>query len=719
MERGWVAIPIPRESKKPTLSGWQDRTLQDVDADEDFADNDNLGVVLGDPSGGLVDIDLDCPEAIRAASGVLPDTGLIFGRQSNPTSHWIYKVAKPQGRVTYTSPRGGGMLLEYRANGCQTLFPPSVHENKDKVAFHRDDLPATVDRDELLEACCRLAAISLIAQAWIEGSRHDLALALSGALLNSGWGLGDVEDFITPICRAANDNDEADRIKCARDTNDNRLEGRSTTGWPRLASAMGEQQVEQIRQWLGLPAHDERPGIGHNSSPADITDMSMTDIGNADEFVADHGDLVRYCVDMGHWLIWDGKRWAKDDQLQINNLAERTMRRLIEGMPATGDSERELAYRNWRLQSGRKARIQAMLDLSRYRVNIGSLELDANSFLLNCNNGTLDLRTGKLRPHGQGDYITKLVDVDYDPAAHSPLFEAFLKKITNDDLELVAFLKRSIGYSLTASNEEQCFFIGHGSGANGKSTFLNVVEHLLGDFAMHTPVSTLMAKTGGSGIPNDLARLKGARFVTASEAEVSDRFAESLIKQLTGGDKITARYLHKEFFEFVPCCKLWLATNYPPKIKGTDHAIWRRIHLIPFDVSIPEDEQDHQLLDKLMAELPGILSWAVAGCLEWQREGLNPPDRVTRATREYREDMDEYADFLSDALIATKGTKVPKRDMHDAFLSWSRAKGVESLSKREFGTLLKHAGYSEIRSKKTRYWNDVALSPEFEGTGYV
>jgi putative DNA primase/helicase len=228
-----------------------------------------------------------------------------------------------------------------------------------------------------------------------------------------------------------------------------------------------------------------------------------------------------------------------------------------------------------------------------------------------------------------------------------------------------------------------------------------------------------MAKTGGSGIPNDLARLKGARFVTASEAEVSDRFAESLIKQLTGGDKITARYLHKEFFEFVPCCKLWLATNYPPKIKGTDHAIWRRIHLIPFDVSIPEDEQDHQLLDKLMAELPGILSWAVAGCLEWQREGLNPPDRVTRATREYREDMDEYADFLSDALIATKGTKVPKRDMHDAFLSWSRAKGVESLSKREFGTLLKHAGYSEIRSKKTRYWNDVALSPEFEGTGYV
>ena len=178
MERGWVAIPIPRESKKPTLSGWQDRTLQDVDADEDFADNDNLGVVLGDPSGGLVDIDLDCPEAIRAAGEVLPDTGLIFGRQSNPTSHWIYKVTKPQGRVTYTSPQGGGMLVEYRANGCQTLFPPSVHDNKDKVAFHRDDFPATVDKADLLEACRRLAAISLIAQGWIDGSRHDLALAI-------------------------------------------------------------------------------------------------------------------------------------------------------------------------------------------------------------------------------------------------------------------------------------------------------------------------------------------------------------------------------------------------------------------------------------------------------------------------------------------------------------------------------------------------------------
>ena len=234
---------------------------------------------------------------------------------------------------------------------------------------------------------------------------------------------------------------------------------------------------------------------------------------------------------------------------------------------------------------------------------------------------------------------------------------------------LIEFLKRAVGYSLTGDVSEQCLFIFFGSGANGKSTFLRAVNMISGDYGQQTATETLLVRQRGA-IPNDIARLKGARFITASEAEAEQRLAESLIKQMTGGDIISARFLHQEWFDFEPTYKIFLGTNHKPVIKGTDYAIWRRIKLVPFEVTIPEQERDRDLLNKLQEELPGILAWAVNGCLEWQKNGLGVPEEVSEATKEYKNEMDIISDFINECCIEGEGYHVLSRDLYNTYKEW-------------------------------------------------
>ena len=276
------------------------------------------------------------------------------------------------------------------------------------------------------------------------------------------------------------------------------------------------------------------------------------------------------------------------------------------------------------------------------------------------------------------------------------MWQGFLDRIFDGNENLIRFVQKAIGYALTGSTREQVVFFLYGTGRNGKSTLINTVQALLGDYAMHTPTTTLMSRKS-EGVPNDVARLKGARFVSAVEAESGRRLSEPFIKQLSGGDVITARFMRAEWFEFRPQFKLFFATNHKPIIRGTDLAIWRRIRLIPFNVTIPEDEVDPDLGQKLLKELPGILNWAIEGCLVWQKEGLGLPAEVAEATEAYRNEMDVLGGFFDECCILNPLARVTKRDFYEAYVQWAERSRETVLSQRKIGMMMMERGFTEVR----------------------
>ena len=324
---------------------------------------------------------------------------------------------------------------------------------------------------------------------------------------------------------------------------------------------------------------------------------SCCDLGNAERLVGKHGHEIRYCPDNKRWYVNRQGRWDADTGSTINDMAFEVVRSIFdEAKDDTLSSKVQVALFRHALMSSSKGRIQAMVDLAKWfpEIAIRVGRFDRDPWLLNCRNGTLDLHDGELKPHDPNDLITKMLPVDYDPEATCPVWEATIEKIMGGDTEKIGFLKRVFGYGMTGLINEQCMFVFYGSGANGKSTILEIYRELLAGYAMHTTTASLLGSSG-SPIRNDLARLNGARFVSAVEIGMGKKLDEALVKQLTGGDQVTARFLYNEFFEYKPEFKLFIAANHKPDIQGVDHGIWRRIHLIPFDVTIPTEEIDRDL----------------------------------------------------------------------------------------------------------------------------
>jgi len=308
--------------------------------------------------------------------------------------------------------------------------------------------------------------------------------------------------------------------------------------------------------------------------------------------------------------------------------------------------------------------------------------------------------------------LTRMAGAEYRPGAEAPTWAAFLERVLPGE-QLREFVRRGAGYSATGDTSEQCMFINHGTGANGKSTFQEALAEALGDYAMRTPTEMLLAKRAG-GVPNDVARLKGARFVAASETEENRRLAESLVKDLTGQDTISARFMRAEWFDFKPTHKLWLSTNHKPEIRGTDNAIWRRIRLVPWAVTIPPKEQDKKLAEKLRAELPGILAWIVRGCIEWRHDGLQAPEEVRKATGAYRAEMDVLAGFLVDCCEVGTSHWDYAKDLYASYKRWCDEVGERPESQRRFGGHLSERGFSRDRggSRAAGIWRGVRLSEE-------
>ena len=447
---------------------------------------------------------------------------------------------------------------------------------------------------------------------------------------------------------------------------------------------------------------------GHGRAPS--PGFNLTDLGNAARLVHRHGRNLRYCWLWRKWLVWDGKRWVKDDTGEVYRLAKDTVASIYEEAAAALDDEDRKALAKHAMRSEAGARIKEMVDLARSDVPVMPDELDASPDLLNTERGTIELRTGELREHRRQDLITKLAPVEYRPDATAGAWDAFLERVLPGE-ELRGFVQRASGYSATGDTSEQCMFINHGGGANGKSTFQEAIAAALGDYAMRAPTEMLLTKRSG-GIPNDIARLKGSRFVASSETEEGRRLAESLIKDLTGQDTVTARFLWAELFEFTPTHKLWLSTNHKPEIRGTDNAIWRRIRLIPWTVTIPPAEQDKQLSTRLRGELPGILAWIVRGCLEWRREGPRAPDEVRRATGAYRAEMDVLAGFLAECCELDTGHWEYAKDLYECYKRWCDENGERPEPQRKFGGRLGERGFHRDRggSRGAGIWRGVRLT---------
>jgi putative DNA primase/helicase len=421
-----------------------------------------------------------------------------------------------------------------------------------------------------------------------------------------------------------------------------------------------------------------------------LADPKYSDLGNAERLVGRYGDQLRYVPEWG-WCVWDGARWAKDETRQVMERAKEMVRGLRQDAANTSDS----AHRNdlWRhaVRSEAKARLEAMIDLAQSDPAIvrRAEAFDSDPFLLNVANGTIDLRTGELRPHDPADHITKLCPVAYDPEARSGLLGRFLLDVFRRDKTLICYMQRAIGYSLTGSVREPAYFIPWGSGRNGKSTLFNAVEAMLGGYAASTPIQTFERKQFSGGATNDLAALVGARFIMASESEQNRTLDISLVKRWTGGDKITARFLNKEFFSYLPQGKAWMPTNNKPTIPETSPAVWQRVKLIPFTESFVGRE-DVAMPSKLASEevQRALLAWAVRGCRDWLAGGLQDPEVVRDATQAYQAEEDELAGFFEEHCVFGPTLAVQSSRLYEVYSDWAKENRIQAVSSTKFAPLM-------------------------------
>ena len=455
-----------------------------------------------------------------------------------------------------------------------------------------------------------------------------------------------------------------------------------------------------------------RPDAHENETPIRRGGSRMrTDYGNAERLVDNHGSDIHWVYERGMWATWDGAHWQLDETGEVERRAKGVVRNIYREARVAEDSDERAALGRHAAGSEAAARLRAMIDLARSEggITVHTADFDRDPWLLNCQNCVIDLRTGDQRNHDRAELHMKMVSAPYDAAATCPTWLAFLSRIMGGNEQVITFLQRAVGYSLTGLTREQIFFLLYGVGANGKSTFLETLAALLAEYAQQAAMGTFIKKQHDDNIPNDVARMVGARFISAVEADEGVRLSESLIKQLTGGDRMTARFLHREFFDFTPEFKLWFSVNHRPTIRGTDHAIWRRPVLIPFEVVIPDDEQDKELKGKLRAELPGILAWAVQGCLDWQRVGLAVPQAVRAATDNYRVEMDVFAGFLEDRCTLAKNAWVSSSDLYHAYREWSEEAGERYETEQVFGKRLTERGLTRGKRSGKRCWFGITL----------
>lgn len=615
----------------------------------------NVAILTGERS-GLVVVDVDTRNdgeagfaRLERTYGTLPETKRA---KTGGGGFHLYFLLPPGAEELRDHTHVAGFQgVDLKADGY-VVAPPSLHPSGDAYVWE-NDAPIAPAPDWLIDLARGRKRVKSAAPpssgSIAEGGRNDTLFRLASGLRARGLSSAAIRAAVTAEnearCVPPLDADEVERI---------------------VNSAMRYE-----------------PGTEH----------AETDLGNARRLVELMDGRARYEPASRDWFVWDGRRWARDEEGQVTRLAKRVVDALLSAAKLVNDPEtlkRRVAFAH---KSQSAARIAGMVELAKTEpgVPIPFDAFDRQQHLLNVANGMVDLRTGALLPHDRDAFATQVMDVHFDPAAACPVFERFVADVLAHDAELVEYVQRAIGYAATGETREQCFFVLHGEGANGKSTALNIVRSVLGSYGKHTPTDTLVAKAGGAS--NDLARLAGTRFVTASEANADQRLADALLKQVTGDEPIVARYLFKEFISFHPTFKLFLATNQLPQVNGNDPAIWRRIRTIPFTRVFAAEEQDRSLADKLAAERAGILAWIVRGAVCWYRDGLPTPAAVRAANAEYRAEMDSIGQFIEERCEVEADAAVSASTLYASYRHRSNDNGRAPVNPTIFGRTLSTRGF--------------------------
>lgn len=700
-EAGFCPIPVYPNDKLPINKGWTSLHIPFEQLGQYFFGDRNIGVVLGNASNGLVDVDLDSDGAIRLAPHLLPHTDCKFGRRSKPNSHWLYRVPVAPGTKRR---KDEDCIVEVRGTGGHTVFPGSMHHTGEPIEFSTPVTdegipePANTDVDTLNIAAIRISVGSVLLKNWLTGKRHDLALAIAGYLARCGLSEEDVTKLVMVVANLAGDEEIDGRINDVKTTFDNHRAGSPISGIEALREAVGDDSAKSIAKWVGgtkfhIP-------LSANSNNQIRSASFSTDADSARTFAEFNSQTVKFCSERDQWFV---KREAvfepvgqAEMQGKVGDLVEHVARTLPQvALPRAMRS---------------RSRINATIELARSHNPVSADAIDQHKHLVGLNDGkVLDLTTRK-HVYRDNVFVTKKLGTTFDLEAGCPTFEMFLDRIFAGNMNVIEFVRRAIGYSLSGETSEQCLFILVGTGANGKSTLLNVLNRLFGDYAGTTPMQTLTASKFNNGQTNDLAAMEGKRFVSASDGEAEQKLAVNKIKLMTGGDRIACRALYKDYSTFTPQLKLWVATNDVPDAPGADEALMRRIMIIRFPVVIPVEERDHNLTSLLAGELAGIFNWALKGYDDWKLNKLQPPDEVNEATNAYRQDNDPVGQFIDDRCDHAPGAKATTQELYNNFEIWCLQNGHDAMPMSEFGKVLGRKQFHKRKINGLSGWVGLQLN---------
>jgi len=732
---GWHVFALAPRSKHPRedTHGLNDATtdLAQVRAWWDQNPTANVGLNVG--ASGLVAVDVD-PRHGGAATwaGLVTELGDVVDRtvtsvtgRGDGGGHRLYRR---NGKKVKSVEGALGAGVDTKSEGGYILLPPSIHPDTGRPyawapGRSLDDMAPALLPPALGALCPEVDAVKAPTRPLAHPVTDD----------DAGFWLRRALDRATPGHR----NEVGFWLACQlRDAGfDEGTAGSVLVEYAARVAGMGDHPYTQAESLASLdqaftepPRDPARSAIARSGgtrgvadvAPTDPGEFNPTDSGNAEVMAALYGDRLRFAHlpsttgdTKGGFLVWSGHRWAPVETGEVDRMALAVARQRQAAALKVEDPDRRKAALTWAMQSESAYRRHAMADLVRSELPIATrfADYDQDQWLLGCDNGVVDLRTGELRPGLQSDMLTKSVGYPFDPTADCPRWRRFLDEVFGGDRDLVGFLQRAVGYSLTGDTREQCLFLCHGSGANGKSTMLSTLRHVLGDYAANTPFSTFEWDRSNTNT-NDVAGLVGRRLVTAAETSEARRLNEARVKAVTGNDPMTCRLLYAEYFTYTPTFKVFLAMNALPKVVGTDEGLWRRVRLLPFRVSF-KGRADKTLDTQLRAERAGILNWGIDGALQWQATGdLQPPAAVVDATLAYRMESDIVGRFLSDATMPLQSGMVRASDLYRAYGKWCEDAGERPISGTSFGLRLGEKGFDKKRATAGMYYAGLVLVTE-------